>query len=101
MSEKGRPMSDAMTLLTRLASGVRALDAQFVIQEDGGDFCAINQILQIVVGARELIELALQLRVDRHEFFVERLQLLFRRFQFFVRALQLLVGRLKLFVGSI
>ena len=55
-------------------SGREAQDAQLMIHKDRGDARASEQVVHVVVGARQIHHLRLKLGVDRREFFVHRLQ---------------------------
>lgn len=75
-----------------------ALDAQPLVQEQRGDLGAGEEVVQVVVGPLELIDLLAELGVDRGELLVERAQLLGGGLQLLVGRLQLLVHRHRLFV---
>ena len=53
-----------------------AFDLEFVIRKDRGDRNAVQQVLHVIGGPRQLLHLGLQFGVDRAEFLVQRLQLL-------------------------
>src|SRR5215471_573384 len=76
-------------------------DFQLSVQKDGGDFDAVEQVLHVVIGARQLIDFGLQLGVDRAQFFVQRLHLLLGGLKFFVGSLQLFNGGLQRFLGGL
>ena len=94
-------------------------DAHLMVDKDRPDAGARQQVVHVIIGARQIADLGLQLGIDRRQFFVDRLQLLLGgfqllvgrlqflihrlhflvgRFEFFVRALQFLVGTLQVFV---
>ncbi len=64
---------DQLGDLARLAG--EAPHAQTVIQKQRGDVGAVQQILHVVVRAREFIQSGLQFLVDRVQFFVHGLHL--------------------------
>src|ERR671910_1101104 len=83
--------------------GGRELHAKQSIEEDRADFGRVDQVLEVVVRDRQLLDLDLQLLVDGRELLVDRLQLLLARLELlggrpelFVRRLQFLVRRLRL-----
>ncbi len=75
-------------------------DVQAVIDKDGGDAGAGQQIVHVVVGPRQVAHLVLQFGVDRGEFLVDRLQLFLGGLQFLIGGLQFLVDRLHFLVGG-
>ena len=56
------------------------LDTELIVQKNGGIVGAVEEVLHIVVGARQVIDFSLQLRVDGGQLLVQRLQLFFRGF---------------------
>ena len=74
------------------------LHAQAAVQEDRADVARVDQVLEVVVGEPELLDLDLQLLVDRRQLLVDRLQLLLAGLELLGRRAQLLVHRLQLFV---
>jgi hypothetical protein len=78
-----------------------APDVQVVVQEQGGNCGAVEQVRQVAVGAHQALVPVVQLGIDRLELFIKRLQFLLRGFQLLVRRLQLLVGRQVLLVGGL
>ena len=81
-------------------AGGEAPDMEFVVQKQGGDVRAVEQVLHVVVGPRQLVHLGLQLGVDRLQLLVQRLHLFLGGGQLLVGGLQLLVGGLQLLVGG-
>ena len=82
-----------------------AQDAQTMIDENGGDACAGQKVIHVIVDLRQIGHLGLQFVVDRGQllvgrlqFLVNRLHLLNGRFQFFAGGLKLLVGCLEIFL---
>ena len=80
--------------------GGELLDPQLAVDEDGGDAGALEEVLEVAVGAVELFQLFLQLGVDRLQLLVDRLQLLLGGLELLVGRLQLLVHRQELLVGG-
>ena len=76
-------------------------DAQAPVEEDGGDRRRRHQVLQVAVGAAELVDLDLELLVDGGQLLVDRLQLLAAGLELLGRRAQLLVHRLQLFVARL
>lgn len=58
-----------------------------MIDKDGGNAGAGKQVVHVVIGARQVIDLAPQLGVERGQFLIDRLQ-------FFLGGLEFLVGGL-------
>ena len=71
------------------------------IHEHRADAGAGEQVVHVIVGARQVEHLRLQLGVDRGQFLVDRLQLLLGSLQFLVGGLQLFVDRLHFFAGRL
>ena len=69
------------------------------IEKDRRDVRARQQVVEVVVRALQLVELALELRVHRVQLLVQRLELLLRGLQLLIGRLELLVDRHHLFVG--
>ena len=78
-----------------------AHDAQLVIDENGADVGAGQQVVHVIVGPREAEDFGLEFGVDRIEFLVERLQLLLGGLEFFVGRLQFFVDGLHFLVGGL
>ena len=76
----------------------RELHAQQSIQEDRADLGRVDQVLEVVVRDRQLLDLDLQLLVDGRELLVDRLQLLLARLELLGGRPELLVGRLQFLV---
>jgi len=74
--------------------------AQRIVQEQGRNVRAIEQVLHVVVDVREFVHFGLQFVVDRLQFLVHGLHLFFRGGQFFVGGLEFLVGGLHFLVGG-
>ena len=70
-----------------------------MIEEHRGGIDAVEQVLDVVLRAAQLLDLGVQLAIHHERFFVQRLQLFPGRFQFFIGGLELFVGRLQLLVG--
>ena len=68
-----------------------ALDAQRGVEEHGADVGGADQVLQIVVGARNHVELEFQLAVHGLQLLVDRLQLLLAGLEFLRRRAILLI----------
>ena len=75
-------------------------DAEFLVQEQGRDVRAFEQVLHVVAGLRQLVHLGLQLGVERLEFLVQGLHLLLRGGEFLVGGLQLFIRGLQFLVGG-
>src|SRR3712207_9513221 len=79
------PRSTLFPYTTLFRSGARGrreeLDAQGAVEEDGREPRRVDQILEVAVGVRQLLDLDLQLLVDRRQLLVDRLQLLLRCLQ--------------------
>ena len=80
--------------------GGEILNAQLEVEEDCRDLCAIEEVLQVAVGAGELGYFSIEFGIDGLQLFVEGLQLLLRGLQLFIGRLIFLVCRLQLFVRS-
>ncbi|GJE69431.1 hypothetical protein CHKEEEPN_0959 [Methylorubrum podarium] len=78
-----------------------AHDAQVVVEEDGGDLRAFEEVLEVAVDAAEFLHPQPELAVDGGQLLVDRLQLLLRSLQLLVGRLQLLVQRLVLLVRGL
>ena len=76
-------------------------DAQLVVDENGADAGAGQQVVHVVVDLREAEYFGLEFGVDRAELLVDRLQFLLGGLEFLVGRLQLLVDRLHLLVGRL
>ncbi len=76
-----------------------AADHQPLVEKDDRDLGALEQVAQIVVGAVELLDVALQLVVDGVQLLVDGLQLLARSLQLLIGRLHLLVDRDEFLVG--
>ena len=93
-------------ILRRL--GGEAPHVERVVQKQGGDVRAVEQVLHVVVRPGQLVHLGLQLVVDRLQLFVQGLhlflgggQLLVGGLEFLVGGLQFLVGGFELFLGGL
>ena len=86
----GPPTSESLTL-NQLVDGLgKHPDAQFRIGEQHADLGCVDQVLQIVVGVGNVVEIAFQLGVDGLKLLVDRLQLFLARLE--------LLGRRALFL---
>ena len=74
--------------------------AQVEVKKQRGDFRAFQQVVDIVVGFGQLVDLLLVFGVDGHQFLIGGLKLFARGLQLFIGALQFLVDRLQLFIGG-
>ena len=98
MSSSGRPMSAAMTLKSSRAGRREAHELQSAVDEQHADLGGGDEVLQIVVDARHLVDLGLQLLIDGRQLLVDRLQLLLAGLELLGSRAQLLVDRLQLLV---
>jgi len=98
MSDSGRPTSPAISLISRVVA-CEAAHLQLAVQEHCGDIGAVQQVLHVVAGAREVVQLGLQFGVHRLQFLVQRLHLFLRGGQFLVDGLLFFAGGLQLLVG--
>ena len=72
-----------------------------MVHKDSADARAGQQVVHVVVGARQIGHLVLQFGVDRGQLLVDRLQFFLGGLQFLVGRLQLLVHGLHLLVGGL
>ena len=98
ISDSGRPTSDGQQIEDVAGARRGQLHAQQPIEEDRADLGGVDQVLEVVVRERQLLDLDLQLLVDRRELLVDRLQLLLARLELLGGGPQLLVDRLQLLV---
>ena len=89
-----------MSLMIFVACGGEPPHVEVVVQKQGGDVRAVEQVLHVVAGPRQLVHLGLQLGVDGLQFLVHRLHLLLGGGEFLVGGLQFLVGGLQFLVGG-
>ncbi len=75
-------------------------DAHLHIHKDHAHPGASQQIVHIVIRARQFGNPGLQLSIDGCQLFIDRLQLFFGGFQFLVGGLEFFVDRLQFFVGG-
>ena len=101
MSDSGRPTSVGSRLKTSRRARRGQLHAQLPIEEDRADVGRVDQVLKVVVGERQLLDLDLQLLIDGRQLLVDRLQLLLAGLELLGRRAQLLVHRLQLFAGQL
>ena len=94
MSPNARPMSVGNEFEKLLRAWRETADAQITPEHHDRQVHAAEQVVDVVIGRREVGIVVLQFLVDGRQFLVRRLQFLLRRFEFLVRALQLLVARL-------
>ena len=78
-----------------------ALDPELLVEEQGGDARAGQEVHHIVVGAFQLVDLLLEADVDGVELLVEGLELLLGGLHLLVCGLELFVGRHDLLVGGL
>ena len=76
MSESGRPMSVSSRLKIWRAAGVESFTRSARSRKIGADVGRVDQVLEIVVGEAELLDLDLELLIDGRQLLVDRLQLL-------------------------
>ena len=100
-SSSGRPISAPMRLKSSRAARREAHDAQRRGRRTDADVRRADEVLQVVVRAGRLLDLALELVVDRRQLLVDRLQLLLARLELFGRRAQLLVDRLQFLVRGL
>ena len=86
----------------------KTLNAKRAIQEKRADIRGAQQVFQLLVGARDLVQLSFHLVVYGLQLFVDRLQLFLAGFQLLggrsillIDGLQLLVGSLHLLIGTV
>ena len=84
-----------------LGGGGELLQAEVAVEEDRGDLRALEQVLDVAVGAAQLLDAGRQLGVDRLQLLVHRGELLLRGLELLVGGLQLLVHRGELLVGRL
>ncbi len=72
-----------------------------MIEEQGRHFRGAQQVVQVVIGLGQLVDLLLVLGVDRAKLLVGRLELLPAGVQLLIGALKLLVGRLEFLVRGL
>ncbi len=78
-----------------------ALDPELLVEEQGGDAGAGQEVHHVVVGAFQLVDLLLEADVDGVELLVEGLELLLGGLHLLVGGLELFVGRHDLLVGGL
>jgi hypothetical protein len=81
----GLPLVTGKQLEHRLGLGCGAFAVSFRIENQGSSIRAIEEIVSVLVGAREHLDLALQFVVHRQQFFIARLRLFFRGLGFSLR----------------
>ena len=67
-------MSVAITLKSDFAAGVKKANVELLVEEQGRDVGAVQDILEIIGDGLMLIKGLLKLAVERPELLVERLQ---------------------------
>ena len=85
----------------RFRARIHAPDAQVAAQNQDGNVDIGDDIVEVIVGERELQVAVPQLFIQCRQFLIGGLQFLFRRFQLFIGALQFLVIRLDLLIGGL
>ena len=77
----------------------KVANLEIFVEKDRRNLGALEQIIEIAVGAVQFLDLAAELVVHGLQFFVHRLQFLFRGLELFIGRLQLLIDREQLFIG--
>ena len=98
MWASGRPMSLSSRLKTSRARGVNSFTWSVAVEEDRADVGRVDEVLEVVVGERQLVDLDFQLLVDGRQLLVDRLKFLLAGLELLGCRAQLLVHRLELFV---
>ena len=94
-------MSVWIRLITSVAAGVNRAMRSLMVEEEGADSRAGEQVVHVVVGPRKVGHLGLELAVDGAQLLVDGLQLFLGGLQLLVGGLELLVDRLHLLVGGL
>ncbi len=81
--------------------GRESPDAESVIEENGGDVGAGDEVVEVLVGLGDVCNFGLVLVVEGLEFLVDGFELFVGALEFFIRGLELLVRGLEFFVGGL